>query len=460
MSLADDSLDAEVDRVLATPKIAYLPNAMAGLGKEAFAKRPWGENGWSSPEGKTWTEVEADAATWRSKPENVKDAFNCVNVLDLMNAPSENRPWAITGVLRAPGTALLAGDPKIGKSAAMRVLAVATATGQPFLERPVCEGPVLWIAADGEPTHFFTEHIRLLLNGCSLKHDIKRIGLSDLPPVSERNAWLQKAIKAFGYVLVIIDNIVNFYELGELDTKYGVIAKFTSPLLETMQKTTCSLVMITHTNNQGKPFGGASWLRVADINLLYHQGRERARYIESVLGGRGDASLDPVAVAYDRQTGWLNVAENPWTIAVKAAEQAILDSVPGGREDLVRRSGYGAEIARPAFDNLVMAGLLVMQKTGRREFWYTPDENGRPMSPLSSQQDTISNVSISAHTHANIRENGQNEPRLSLQTKLDEPERGSDEVQTRLERVSDEVHIHYCQGCGKELEHEGKCNDC
>ena len=72
------------------------------------------------------------------------------------NPHTEN--WLVDGLLTIPSTTILASPPKVGKTVLATTLAVAVATGQPFLGRSTVQGSVLWFAC--EETH--AERRRLL----------------------------------------------------------------------------------------------------------------------------------------------------------------------------------------------------------------------------------------------------------------------------------------------------------
>lgn len=446
--LIDDE-DAAAELALHPPKptagldanglIKHSTTAMALDYPAIFADRPWTRPGYAPATGPVYDEVRRDVA---------KDTFGCVDLDDMLAEPEVKRKWALEGILGAGSSMLLGGDPKIGKSTLARVWAVATAAGVSFLGRSTQAGPVLWLAADAEGRETFKRHGRALRPYYQIQHAVKWAGYADLPEVQQRVAWLKAAIEMHGYALVIIDNIVNFFELGENDTKYGLIAKATTPLLATMQTTGCSLVMLTHTNNARKIFGGTGWTRVADINVLYEVGRGGVRYISTVLGGRDDTGFDPIPIAYDRNNGMVNVGNNPREEAIRECEQALLDRPSGTKEEQVRGCGFDMPLARQAHGNLVKAGLLVMTKVGKREIYSDPES--RPPSLSVVQEERSSSNVLS----------------LSIETDLNEAQRTFNDVPPEEQRTSNDVppeepaEIHYCQSCGTDIDQAGYCNEC
>ena len=69
-------------------------------------------------------------------------------VLHDPNAVAHQETWLVQDLVPTPSIAILASPPKTGKTVLATVLAVAVATGQPFLGRPVNQGTVLWIAGE------------------------------------------------------------------------------------------------------------------------------------------------------------------------------------------------------------------------------------------------------------------------------------------------------------------------
>jgi len=120
------------------------------------------------------------------------------------NPHSEN--WLIDDLLTIPSTTILASPPKVGKTVLATTLAVAVATGQPFLGRPTVQGPVLWFAC--EETH--AERRRLL----------DQIPYPDgpypFPALSENGVPTHRALPIYTcYTRITIDNEFFYREINE-----------------------------------------------------------------------------------------------------------------------------------------------------------------------------------------------------------------------------------------------------
>src|SRR5439155_18507176 len=80
------------------------------------------------------------------------------DMVDLLAEPQQAVAWLVEGLLPLGGLSLLAAKPKVGKSTLARNLALAVARGEPFLDRAVRPGPVVYLALEehraGVAEHF------------------------------------------------------------------------------------------------------------------------------------------------------------------------------------------------------------------------------------------------------------------------------------------------------------------
>lgn len=78
-------------------------------------------------------------------PREVRELF--VAAPDYLGSSEENEMfWIVEGLLPETYLAVLAGSTKCGKSCLVTALAMAVATGEPFLNLPTTKAPVLWVA--------------------------------------------------------------------------------------------------------------------------------------------------------------------------------------------------------------------------------------------------------------------------------------------------------------------------
>jgi hypothetical protein len=120
------------------------------------------------------------------------------------NPHSEN--WLIDDLLTIPSTTILASPPKVGKTVLATTLAVAVATGQPFLGRPTVQGPVLWFAS--EETH---AERRRLMDQIPYPE-----GPYPFPAMPENGIHSDRALPIYTcYTRITIDNEFFYREINE-----------------------------------------------------------------------------------------------------------------------------------------------------------------------------------------------------------------------------------------------------
>jgi RecA-family ATPase len=124
----------------------------------------------------------------------------------LFEAPPEQVAYCVEGLLPTAGLSTLAGKPKAGKSTLARQLAVAVATGRPFLGRATEQGTVLYLAIEEKESEV-TNHFQLL----GLRDTDPIYVICGAVPKDQAVAKLEAALKANeGVKLVIIDTMFKF----------------------------------------------------------------------------------------------------------------------------------------------------------------------------------------------------------------------------------------------------------
>lgn len=67
-----------------------------------------------------------------------------IDLNEVLNSPDKPPTWLVRDTLAAGNMIILAGEPGVGKSILAYTLAMAVATGEPFLGRQTTQGPVLY----------------------------------------------------------------------------------------------------------------------------------------------------------------------------------------------------------------------------------------------------------------------------------------------------------------------------
>ncbi len=120
--------------------------AEAGARKIEVHKPPSGlPVGWdlADPVPEGWT-----PPTEQPSPAMPARGLPLISWADFKNKPQEDVDWLVDGLLRRPGMSMLAGDPKAGKSMLARTLTRAVALGEPWLDREVQQGKVVYCALE------------------------------------------------------------------------------------------------------------------------------------------------------------------------------------------------------------------------------------------------------------------------------------------------------------------------
>jgi hypothetical protein len=171
-------------------------------------------------------------------PEQQASTLRVLDLADALEHEDEPIPWTIEGWLAHPERIILASEPKTGKSLLALDLAVAMATGAPWLGFPVLGGSRRVLYVDEENgEHLLRRRIRKLAAGRGLSAaDLRDAPLRYLSrnalnlDVDERLQLLFREMREHRPDLVVLDSLVRFHRRDE--NKAGDMAAFTSTALD------------------------------------------------------------------------------------------------------------------------------------------------------------------------------------------------------------------------------------
>ena len=86
--------------------------------------------------------------TIEATPETTSATMALTRLRDLLEEPETQVEWVVDNMLPAGGFGIVAAKPKVGKSTLVRVLALAVASGRPFLGRMTTKGAVIYLALE------------------------------------------------------------------------------------------------------------------------------------------------------------------------------------------------------------------------------------------------------------------------------------------------------------------------
>jgi hypothetical protein len=317
------------------------------------------------------------------KPVSI-NALGLLTFDQLCERTSQQVDWMIEGLLRQSGLMLLAGRPKVGKSALARNLALSVATGTPFVGRRCLAGKVIWLGLE-EPASELRDKLEIMgAQGLPILYRVDPFSGDELE-------WLRLAVDAERPAMVIIDTIGRFSKIENIND-YSQVTRATQPILDLRDRFGTTFVLLHHNNNSNSPLGSTQWQGVPDVILSLTKNDDETRFIKS-LGQRSGLELEPTALTLDHDTGRI-VGEESRSIAdQRTAEQKILRAVETDqqytREQLARLGARKLRYGRAAVDALTSAGFFKTIGSGSRgdpRFYVAinPEESRAPEEQLLS----------------------------------------------------------------------------
>jgi hypothetical protein len=175
---------------------------------------------------------------WRAAPQTERGGFKLTRLGDLLIEPEEKIAWLLADKLPAGGLSVLSAKPKVGKSTFARCLALAVATGEPFLDCATTKGPVIYLALEekrGEVRRHFADL------GAAGEEEIY-IHAASAP--QEAVLELCELTKRIRPVLIVIDPLFKFVRIRD-EKAYAEVCNAIEPLL-TLARESGAHVLLSH----------------------------------------------------------------------------------------------------------------------------------------------------------------------------------------------------------------------
>ena len=282
--------------------------------------------------------------------------------LDMDLTPPE---FLVDDTLPVGGLGILSAKPDVGKSTLLRTLAMAVATGVPWLGRRVKQGAVLLCQFE-DIAAFGRDH--LVTMGATRETPIFPF-FASCPDefIPHLSAWAKRHRPA----LIIIDTLGKV-ALGKDLLDYTVATEVLTPLV-TLARTTDAAIMLSHHNKKGESYDpaddllGSTAIRANMDHTLAITQTGETRTIKTVSKRYGE----PIPATYleiDPDTGRVEAAG---TVKEKKGENmeaeiiAVLHDGPLTALDLEARITGKAERIRRTRDAMVERGDICREKVGR-----------------------------------------------------------------------------------------------
>ncbi len=167
-----------------------------------------------------------------------KSGLRLTSLRDLMSEPEEHISWLLADKLPAGGLSVLCAKPKVGKSTFARCLALAVATGEPFLDCATTKGPVIYLALEEKRSEVRRHFVDLGATGEEEIH----IHAASAP--QEAVVELCQRTKELKPVLIVIDPLFKFVRIRD-EKAYAEVCNAIEPLL-TLARESGAHVLLSH----------------------------------------------------------------------------------------------------------------------------------------------------------------------------------------------------------------------
>lgn len=290
---------------------------------------------------------------------------------DLLNEPQEPTEWLVDGLLPMAGLSLAVGKPKAGKSTAARCLAYSAASGQPWLNRPTQQGPVIYVAFEEKRTKI-AEHFR------AMGATSEPLWIFAGTPPQDGLAWLRRECEARRPVLVIVDTLLKLIRVRD-SNDYAEVSRALEPLLALARETGTHVMVVHHAakgdRGDGDAVLGSQAILGAVDTALFFKRSDGYRTMKSMQ--RYGEDIDELTLQLDGDTRTLSVGLSRRDADDDRIGSAILEALRGQalRETDLHVAVEGRkEVKERILRRLVADRLVTRAGHGRRNdpYIYTP----------------------------------------------------------------------------------------
>jgi predicted transcriptional regulator len=223
--------------------------------------------------------------------------FMFTSMEDLLAEPPESVAFLVEGMLPSGGVSLWGAKPKVGKSVAVRNLAISVARGEPFLERACHRGAVVVLALE-EKRAEVANHFRDMGGTNELIH----IHVGAAPGTSKEGmAALANAIALFQPVLVVADPVLKLVRVRD-SSDYAELTRELEPVIELARRTGCHIAVTHHLGKQTREggddvLGSTAIFGAVDTLVLFRRRKDNLRVLQTIQ--RYGADLGETVVPMD-----------------------------------------------------------------------------------------------------------------------------------------------------------------
>jgi len=217
-----------------------------------------------------------------SKNGQAVQGFTFTVMEDLLAEPPESVAYLVEGMLPSGGVSLWGAKPKVGKSVAVRNLAMCVARGEPFLERACHRGAVVVLALE-EKRAEVANHFRNMGGTNELIH----VHVGAAPGSSKEGmAALANAIALYQPVLVIADPVLKLVRVRD-SSDYAELTRELEPVIELARRTGCHIAVTHHLGKMTREggddvLGSTAIFGAVDTLVLFRRRKDNLRVLQTI----------------------------------------------------------------------------------------------------------------------------------------------------------------------------------
>lgn len=224
----------------------------------------------------------APAGKARASTNGQAHGFTFTLMEDLLSEPPEAVAYLVEGMLPSGGVSLWGAKPKVGKSVAVRNLAMCVARGEPFLERACHRGAVVVLALE-EKRAEVANHFRNMGG----TNELIQVHVGAAPGTSrEGMAALANAIALFQPVLVVADPVLKLVRVRD-SSDYAELTRELEPVIELARRTGCHIAVTHHLGKMTREggddvLGSTAIFGAVDTLVLFRRRKDNLRVLQTI----------------------------------------------------------------------------------------------------------------------------------------------------------------------------------
>ena len=273
-------------------------------------------------------------------------------------------------LLPLPGTSILSGAPKAGKTTLARALAVAAARGAGFLGRDFAGGAVsvLFVSLEESIAQTRAHFAQMGVRDSDPLHVYSPEGATP-PDLSRRLAITVDRLRPG---LVVVDTVARLLRLKDTNA-YGETVEALAPVADLARATNCHVLLLHHSRKASgsegvEVLGSTGFVGAVDTLLSLKRDESGQRTVYSRNRSGDDLPETIVKLAAD---GYITTAGTKLQQRVRNLEQDIIDFLsgrtePATRDEVSKGVGGRSEDIYNALNGLVGDGRADRMGSGRR----------------------------------------------------------------------------------------------